>query len=235
MYKNNVVQIKDSDKNDADNIDFKPYMKSLQKKIKSNWHPIHSNESKRIVVLFKINKNGTLEKLKIYKPSGNASLDKEALDAVLRSTPFDSLPKEFKGNSIDIQFTFDYNVFDANNYSDNKNSSGYQKIVEAIISHSLPKRLSFRDKCLVLRITIEKNGKLESVQVIHSSKDKNFDNLYVSAVKKCSFPTFPDSLNSEKFSMDYIVQVKRSDYAEKHPFYYWGWFFLGMLAASHAI
>lgn len=97
------------------NVNFKPYLKKIQKKIKSNWHPKHSTQSKKIAVLFKINKDGSLENLKIYKSSGEDDLDQEALNAVTRSKPFDPLPKEFHGKSVDIQFTFDYHVWKLKN------------------------------------------------------------------------------------------------------------------------
>lgn len=90
--------------------DFGPYMKELQKSIKSNWYPPKRNESKRVVLLFKIAKNGRLLSTKIFKSSGVAAADEAAIKAVMVTAPFKSLPKEFKGKSIDIQFTFDYNV-----------------------------------------------------------------------------------------------------------------------------
>lgn len=199
-----------------DNVDFKSYMQNLQKAIKSNWKPTKCNNSKQFIALFKIDKNGDLTSLKIYKSSGDNNFDKVALDAISQTTPFKPLPKEFCGDSINVQFTFDYNVFGEkvnansfiNNDTNNRTYADYQKMVETIISHSLPKRIFFFNKCLALRIKINKIGYLESVQVIHSSNDKKFDKLYVSAIKKCSFPPLPESLPLKTFSFDYIVQTK---------------------------
>ena len=42
--------------------------------------------------------------------------DRAALNAVEVTAPFRPLPAEFKGQYIDIQFTFDYNVFGATGY-----------------------------------------------------------------------------------------------------------------------
>ena len=39
-------------------------------------------------------------------------MDEAALKALELTAPFEPLPKEFKGKSVDIQFTFDYNVLD---------------------------------------------------------------------------------------------------------------------------
>lgn len=96
--------------------DFGPYMRELQRRIKMNWDPPKGNESKRVVLLFKIAKDGRLLSLKVFKSSGVTSADKAALSAVELTAPFKRLPSEFKGNSIDIQFTFDYNVFGASQY-----------------------------------------------------------------------------------------------------------------------
>jgi len=96
--------------------DFGPYMRELQRRIKMNWDPPKGNESKRVVLLFKIAKDGRLLSCSVFKSSGLPNADKAALNAVHLAAPFRPLPPEFKGQSIDIQFTFDYNVFGATKY-----------------------------------------------------------------------------------------------------------------------
>ena len=96
--------------------DFGPYMRDLQRRIKMNWDPPKGNESKRVVLMFKIAKDGKLLSCSVYKSSGLPSADKAAIHAVQATAPFRPLPPEYKGSSIDIQFTFDYNVFGASGY-----------------------------------------------------------------------------------------------------------------------
>ena len=96
--------------------DFGPYMRDLQRRIKMNWDPPKGNESKRVVLLFRIAKNGRLLSIRVFKSSGLPNSDKAALNAVELTAPFRPLPAGFRGNSIDIQFTFDYNVFGATGY-----------------------------------------------------------------------------------------------------------------------
>lgn len=96
--------------------DFGPYMRELQRRIKMNWDPPKGNESKRVVLMFKIAKDGRLLSCNVYKSSGLKSADDAALNAVKLTAPFKPLPAEYKGQSIDIQFTFDYNVFGASGY-----------------------------------------------------------------------------------------------------------------------
>jgi len=96
--------------------DFGPYMRELQRRIKLNWTPPKGNESKRVVLLFKIAKSGRMLSCRVFKSSGLPSADDAALRAVELTAPFRPLPVEFRGQSIDIQFTFDYNVFGASRY-----------------------------------------------------------------------------------------------------------------------
>ena len=91
--------------------DFGPYMRELQRRIKFNWHPPKGNESRKVVLLFKIAKNGQLLSCRVYRSSGLPAADQAALNAVKLTAPFRPLPVEYKGTNIDIQFTFDYNVF----------------------------------------------------------------------------------------------------------------------------
>lgn len=97
--------------------DFGPYMRDLQRRIKMNWDPPKGNESKRVVLLFKIARDGRLLSVRVFKSSGIPNCDKAALSAVELTAPFRPLPTEFRGASIDIQFTFDYNVFGASGYN----------------------------------------------------------------------------------------------------------------------
>lgn len=96
--------------------DFGPYMRELQRRIKMNWDPPKGNESKRVVLLFKIARDGRLLSVRVFKSSGIPNADKAALNAVELTAPFRPLPTNFRGPSIDIQFTFDYNVFGASGY-----------------------------------------------------------------------------------------------------------------------
>ena len=96
--------------------DFGPYMRELQRRIKLNWDPPKGNESKTVVLLFKIAKDGRLLSSRVHRSSGLQSADQAALKAVELTAPFRPLPADFKGQSIDIQFTFDYRVFGASRY-----------------------------------------------------------------------------------------------------------------------
>ena len=91
-------------------------MRELQRRIRSNWDPPKGNESKRVVLLFKIAKDGRLLSVRVMKSSGLPNADRAALNAVRLTAPFKPLPAGYRESSVDIQFTFDYNVFGASGY-----------------------------------------------------------------------------------------------------------------------
>lgn len=91
--------------------DFAPYMRNMQKTIKAKWEPPKGDTSKRVVLFYTLNRKGEVIKSNILETSGDVNMDKAAMDALQEAAPFGKLPKSFKGQSIDVQFTFDYNVF----------------------------------------------------------------------------------------------------------------------------
>lgn len=90
-----------------------PYMRDLEARIKRNWNPPKGDQSKRVVLLFKIGRDGRLLSIQTVRSSGQPLSDAAAKAAVELTAPFKPLPPEFKGSSIDIEFTFDYNVLGA--------------------------------------------------------------------------------------------------------------------------
>ena len=73
-------------------VDFGPYMADLQRRIKRAWFPPKGNESKRVVVQFKVHRGGELSNLRIDHSSGVAVADQAALKAVENAAPFRPLP-----------------------------------------------------------------------------------------------------------------------------------------------
>ncbi|BAC91347.1 TonB family protein [Gloeobacter violaceus] len=95
----------------AQDVDFGPYMAALQRKVKRNWIAPEAGNSRRTVLLFTISRNGQIMNLRVGRSSGSRSSDESAMEAVQRAAPFGPLPAAYKGDRIEIQFTFDINVF----------------------------------------------------------------------------------------------------------------------------
>ena len=93
------------------NVDFAPYMNELQKRIRMSWKPPRGNETRRVVVVFTIHRNGEVSDIKIKESSKVAVADEAAIKAIKDISPFRALPAEYQRDKAIIDFTFDYNVF----------------------------------------------------------------------------------------------------------------------------
>ncbi len=94
------------------NPDFTEYMLSLQRRIRKAWAPPRQPRSKSTVAVFTIGTNGELLGLRLQRSSGDSTMDQAALQSIRNSAPFRHLP-QYSPDSIDVQFTFDYNVFNS--------------------------------------------------------------------------------------------------------------------------
>ncbi len=107
--------------------DFGPYMRNVQSRIKANWQPPKGYEDLSATALFKVHKDGNIGDVQIIKSSGVKEFDEKAITAIQLTAPFRPLPKEYTLNSVNIQFTFDYNVFSSKSQkSETKNTQPSQ-------------------------------------------------------------------------------------------------------------
>ncbi|MBQ8847332.1 MAG: TonB family protein [Candidatus Gastranaerophilales bacterium] len=90
-----------------------PYMRDLEQRIKRNWNPPKGDSSKRVVITFEIGRDGRLISHRVTKTSGSPLADRAAMSAIELTAPFRPLPPEYRGNSVPIEFTFDYNVLNS--------------------------------------------------------------------------------------------------------------------------
>ena len=90
-----------------------PYMRDLEQRIKRNWTPPKGDSSKRVVITFTIGRDGRLLSHRVTKSSGVPLADRAAMSAIELTAPFRPLPPEFRGQSVPIEFTFDYNVLNS--------------------------------------------------------------------------------------------------------------------------
>lgn len=202
--------------------DFTVYMKDLQKNIKKNWAPPRFSKSNSAVLLFKINKDGSLGDCKLFKSSGDSEFDKAALDAVHKTAPFKPLVAGFKGESVDVQFTFDYNLYDYRNavpavevttYVASK-SKVYSKITENSPSKLTEKSLKKEDKkefnLYMKQVTemldrIEYSGGKQSLVKIKFTIDKQ---------GKVTNPKVSASTGNKEFNNNILEQLKLMEFGE---------------------
>lgn len=90
--------------------DFTEYLRKLQLRIRRAWMPPRQPNSKSTVIIFTIGVNGELLSTRMQRSSGESAMDDAAMQAIRNSAPFPHLP-QYATDSVDVQFTFDYNVF----------------------------------------------------------------------------------------------------------------------------
>jgi TonB family protein len=102
---------------DTMGVDFGPYMKRIVYDTERAWWPIIPevarpplNKAGRVMIRFKIMKDGSVKEMILEGPSGDVSLDRAAWGGILGASPYPQLPKEFKGPYLELRFYFLYNV-----------------------------------------------------------------------------------------------------------------------------
>jgi TonB family protein len=99
------------------NTDISSYLKQLQQRVKQQWLPGLSQSSRRTVLNFTVSRSGQVSNLQIAQTSGFSVTDQGALNAIQRAAPFTPLPTGYTKKYIQIQFTFDINVYGELNLS----------------------------------------------------------------------------------------------------------------------
>ena len=94
----------------AKEVDFRPYMNDVQITMKRAWQPPRGNEDHQVVVTFSVAKDGVISNAAVAKHAKTEQADLAALKAVRSSSPLKPLPAG-SPDKVDIEFTFDYNVF----------------------------------------------------------------------------------------------------------------------------
>ncbi|MCD8024047.1 MAG: TonB family protein, partial [Candidatus Gastranaerophilales bacterium] len=88
----------------------KNYIMEFENSIKANWIPPSGSNLKKVSVKFSVDKDGNLISNTVYQSSGMSDFDKSALDAIELSAPFPPLPYGINRETLDIIFTFDFNI-----------------------------------------------------------------------------------------------------------------------------
>jgi TonB family protein len=101
---------------DTRGYDFGPYMNQVVNRVRVNWYSLIPQAARlrqlkgRVVIIFTITKDGTVEDERIVADSGNLPLDRAAEGSILASNPFPRIPDDFDGDNLVLQFTFLYNM-----------------------------------------------------------------------------------------------------------------------------
>jgi len=83
------------------------YLQQVQARITANWNRVSNNQG-RVQIYFRIAKDGSLDRVRVEIPSGNAAMDESARMAVLRAAPLQRLPEGYEGQFLGVRFWFTY-------------------------------------------------------------------------------------------------------------------------------
>lgn len=90
------------------------YMLALKRRVELFWsYPTASvmrAEQGRLKIDFTISGDGTIKDIKLIKSSNYPALDDAAITALRLASPFQTIPKNFDLNHIDINANFEYNL-----------------------------------------------------------------------------------------------------------------------------
>ena len=85
----------------------KGYFEYLPNAIHSNWIPYKSNTDYKVLVQFRIKKNGEITETKIIE-STNPKANDSVLSALKQGSPYKSLPNSYKSESLKAQIELEY-------------------------------------------------------------------------------------------------------------------------------
>ncbi|MBS1953495.1 MAG: TonB family protein [Cyanobacteria bacterium SZAS-4] len=88
--------------------DYKSYMSYVEMRIKRHWEPPHISKTTNTAIQFTVDQDGIVSNGRITESSGNAEMDKAALDALKAASPFPKLPPTGE-KAVEVQFHFAYN------------------------------------------------------------------------------------------------------------------------------
>ncbi len=89
--------------------DLGSYVRNVHLRVKHGWAPPENGPAARVILSFRISRDGNVSNLRIAQPSGVPELDRSALVAARNACPFEPMP-DGSPPGVDINFTMDYNM-----------------------------------------------------------------------------------------------------------------------------
>jgi TonB family protein len=94
---------------DTNDFKYPYYTNQIRRKVAAQWRWVESYGSGlRVLLYFKINRDGSVGDILIKESSGNEDYDKNALYTIRRASPFSELPERYKSEVLGVFFEFKY-------------------------------------------------------------------------------------------------------------------------------
>jgi TonB family protein len=82
------------------------YLQAMQRKIINNWFRPQGLGDRSVVIYFRILRDGTITEAHVETASGSGTFDRQALSAVMSSSPLNPLPFAYNGTFLGVHLTF---------------------------------------------------------------------------------------------------------------------------------
>ncbi len=82
------------------------YIQGMHRRIGTNWFRPPVADGTRVLVYFRILRDGTIGEVRVESSSGNPTFDRAALSAVKSSSPLNPLPFAYDGTYLGVHLTF---------------------------------------------------------------------------------------------------------------------------------
>lgn len=177
------------------------------RRFKQLYSPPQDGESNQLVVNFRVNNDGTISNLHLDKSSGDAAIDEAAMRAFSSKSASLTKNPELRGKTVDVKFTFDYDVFSKSKSLVHKpasqptiktpaylNQYTYTEFLDSLalqIKRAWKPLESDIDSRAVLTFSVDQNGKLSAPQVYTSSGVATYDQAAINAVKHAGIVSAP--------------------------------------------
>jgi len=93
---------------DTNDFKYPYYTNQIRRKVAAQWRWAESYGGLRVLLYFKINRDGSVGDILVKESSGNEDYDKNALYTIRRAAPFSDLPEGYEGESLGVFFEFKY-------------------------------------------------------------------------------------------------------------------------------
>ncbi|MBR2068838.1 MAG: energy transducer TonB [Candidatus Gastranaerophilales bacterium] len=173
------------------------FMSLVEKGIKSNWTPAKSPNSYSVTVNFTVNHEGNIDEVSIFKSSGDAQADENALQAVKKSGKFD-VPDDLKYvfEKIPIEFTFDYNILNSSYITHENLDIYYLKGIEKKLNKNWNGQY-LKNNYTKVQLQIDKNGNVININYLTKNINE-LDQKAISGLIDSSAPFRALPLNYKK-------------------------------------
>ena len=89
---------------------YRGYLRHIKARIEQGWETAEGARGGKLVLLFSVERSGRVSRVELLASSGDAGLDRSALAAVRRVSPFDPMPRGMDLSRLNVKAGFCYRV-----------------------------------------------------------------------------------------------------------------------------